>query len=231
MIEGSNSVEQIPETYDELYSSGGWAGIYELPYWRSQYYPVFTTVLKELRSKNVRRILEVGCGNGALAHMIINKTNIDYRGFDFSSVAIEQAGARTKHPDFFFVADAKNPSAYVGNYDCIICTEVLEHLQSDLEIIKHWNKGLLCICSVPNFDSKKHVRFFESEKDVKEHYGPLLKIEMMVKKKRPQLNDLSWRAYLRELIRNLHRPAKLKKIMGFKSFAEGGWFVFSGQRR
>lgn len=231
MKKASNTVQQIPETYDEIYSSGGSGGIYELPYWRSPYYPVFTAVLKELRRKKVRRILEVGCGNGALAHMIISKTNIDYRGFDFSPVAIRKAGARTKHPEFFFVADARDRSAYVGDYDCIICTEVLEHLEADLEVISIWNVGLIYICSLPNFHSKTHVRYFESEEDVEKRYGCLLEIKTIVKVKRPELTNLSWGAYSRQLTLNLHHPRKLKKILGFKSFAEGGWFVFSGQKR
>ena len=228
---GSNIEKQIPETYDEVYSSGGAEQIYELPYWRSQYRPVFNAVLKELTSRRVQSILEVGCGNGALAHMILTKTNIAYRGFDFSSVAIKKAGVRTNRPELFFVADARNPSAYVGYYDCIICTEVLEHLENDLEVIGLWKTGLLCICSLPNFDSRTHVRFFQNEEEVKERYGSLLNIKMIIKKKRPELADLSWKIYTRQLVLNLHNPAKLKKILGFNSFDKGGWFVFSGLKR
>jgi predicted TPR repeat methyltransferase len=84
-------VEQSPETYNEMYREGGYAGIFNLPYKASPYYPLFKYVLKELRRSNVQSVLEVGCGAGAFAHLLHEKTDIKYRGFDFSDVAVEQA--------------------------------------------------------------------------------------------------------------------------------------------
>src|SRR5215472_8740759 len=74
---------------------------------KSFYYPMFMRVVSELKRYKVTSVLEVGCGSGRIAELIARHTNgIAYRGFDFSSVAVEMAGRRTGKPDQFFVGNA-----------------------------------------------------------------------------------------------------------------------------
>jgi 2-polyprenyl-3-methyl-5-hydroxy-6-metoxy-1,4-benzoquinol methylase len=129
---------QTPGTYDDMFKDGGYAGVFDLPYKRSPYYPMFRDVRASLRKNEAKRVLEVGCGTGTMAHMLFDSTKMSYRGFDFSSIAVEKAKRRTGREDAFFVGDASTPETYDGlSYDAVICTEVLEHIEEDLLAMSH----------------------------------------------------------------------------------------------
>lgn len=218
--------------YDRIYSEGGAEKIYEVPYRHSGYYPLFRAVARALKARGTQSLLEVGCGSGGLAHLLSEQGGLRYRGFDFSPVAVDRARIRLGQSDFFFVGDARKPESYTGEYDTIVCTEVLEHIEADLEVVAGWRPGTAVVCSVPNFDADNHVRHFRSENEVRKRYGELLDIESVVRVKKPFLSDISWGSYARALRWNRYRPARLAAILGFASFDElGGWFVFSGRRK
>ena len=224
---------QSKETYDRIFAEGGYQGLYDLPYWHSAYYPLFKAVLAGVLKHGGKAVLEVGCGTGAFADLLMDRSSLAYRGFDFSEVAVEKARARTGRQRCFFVGDATLKSSYEGQtYDCIVCTEVLEHIDNDLEAIAHWKPGIFCACSVPNFDAETHVRFFKSEDEVKHRYGNLIDIESVVRIKKPVQSNISLANILREMSWNRYRPSQLMAIMGLGSFESlGGWFLFSGTRR
>jgi 2-polyprenyl-3-methyl-5-hydroxy-6-metoxy-1,4-benzoquinol methylase len=231
MNESKTRPAQIAATYDAMYRSGGHEGVYALPYRRSRYYPLFRAVLAELRRRDARAVLEVGCGVGTFASMLFEKSAIGYAGFDFSPVAVAAAVQRTGRSGAFYVADATSESSYARPYNTIVCTEVLEHIEADRRAVELWRPGTDCICSVPNFDSSTHVRYFNSEDDVRRRYGDLIDIRSLRRIKLPALTDLSWRSYLQALRWNRHRPKRLLDILGFSRFDEGGWFLFAGIRR
>jgi SAM-dependent methyltransferase len=227
------SKEFASQQYDDIYSTGGIDGIYDLPYWHSGYYPLFKAVWRTLAARGSRSVLEVGCGSGGFAHLALSSRRlIGYRGFDFSAVAVQRATVRTRRPELFFVGDARQPSSYEASFDTIVCTEVLEHIEADIDVVSAWPSGTYCVCSVPNFDADNHVRFFRSIADVRRRYGALIDIEHVAQIKKPFLSDLSWRSRARSLIWNRYRPRRLQAIMGLASFEElGGWYVFSGVKR
>jgi len=222
---------QNAQTYNRQYAEGGYAGIYRLPYWQSPYYPLYKIVLHELRARAVKSVLEVGCGNGSLAQMLFERTAIQYTGFDLSEVAVEMAIERTKRPDAFYVGDATLPENYRKEYQCIVCTEVLEHVPADLKVISLWPSGVSCICSVPNFDSDYHVRYFDSQQEVLQRYGALLDIEKITFKRTPRVPKRTWRAYGRLLARSVLRLEYVKRVFGSTpSNSIRGWFVFCGKK-
>jgi len=227
------NLPQSSETYNRIFARGGYQGAYELPYWHSSYYPLFKAVLAGVLRHGVKTVLEVGCGTGGFAQLLMDKTSLNYRGFDFSEVAVESAKARTGRPEAFSVANATIRSSYEGcDYDCVVCTEVLEHIEQDLDTIAHWKPGIFCECSVPNFDSETHVRYFKSEAEVVNRYKALIDIERVIRIKKPVLTDISFANTLREIRWNRNQPQKLLEILGFGSFdSVGGWFVFSGPRK
>lgn len=218
--------------YDAMYATGGFEGVYELPYRHSGYYPLFKQVRRALRRGGARSVLEVGCGTGALAHMLYDREpRLTYRGFDFSPLAVERASRRFGQSRLFSVADARAPESYAGEPDAIVCTEVLEHIDADLQVVAQWRAGCYCVCSVPNFDADDHVRHFASEESVRKRYEDLIDIERVVRVKRPFLTNLSMRSRARALLWNRYRPRRLLAILGLTSFEEsGGWFVFWGRR-
>lgn len=224
---------QTPSTYDTMFNEGGFAGVFDLPYKRSPYYPLFLAVRDALRKQNPQRVLEVGCGTGSMAQMIFDSTPLQYRGFDFSSVAVEKAKKRTKNADAFFVGDATSAATYAGlHYDAVICTEVLEHIEDDLLAISHWAPGTLCVCSVPNYDADTHVRHFRNAEEVARRYENLLDIQTIEMRCKPFLDDLSLAHWLQALKWNRYRPDRLLWLLGISNFdRNGGWFIFSGRRR
>lgn len=71
------------------------------------------------------RVLDVGCGNGGLAHLIADK--VDYTGIDISTLAI--ASARKVAPRGTFIAcDAMSSNKNLGVFDAIVFNELLYYL-------------------------------------------------------------------------------------------------------
>lgn len=70
------------------------------------------------------RVLDVGCGNGALARLLVGQERISYFGLDFSEAAL--VAARTAVPTgTFILADAEHPPKDLGTFDIIVFSEVL----------------------------------------------------------------------------------------------------------
>jgi 2-polyprenyl-3-methyl-5-hydroxy-6-metoxy-1,4-benzoquinol methylase len=86
-------------------------------------------ILRLLGSPSGKKILDVGCGNGWLAALLIDK-GFDVYGTDASLLGIEIANQR--HPGRFFVQDLSKdtlPDALAAHaFQVIISTEVVEHL-------------------------------------------------------------------------------------------------------
>lgn len=137
-------------------------------YSRSRYLPVWEAVIEELSDR--ARILEIGCGTGQFAALLHDRGFREYRGFDFSSSAI--ARARKTVPDFDFrVADARDPTAYEGDHDTVVATEVLEHLDDDLAVLRLLAPGTTVHFTVPTKNDPSHVRFFPRVAGVRARYS------------------------------------------------------------
>jgi cyclopropane fatty-acyl-phospholipid synthase-like methyltransferase len=195
---------------------------------RDRYQPLFERIIANIQDHGSRAILEVGCGSGFLAEIILRQHHGTYHGFDFSSQAIRNAGARTGCPEVFSVSGALDTESYACEYDTIVCTEMLEHVDGDLDVIRLWRNGAWCVCSVPNFDYAGHVRFFKSSDEVAARYGGLIDIKAVIKIARP----ISIKSYLRHLRWSWNNPSELIGLLGIQMFARlGGWFLFYGTKR
>jgi 2-polyprenyl-3-methyl-5-hydroxy-6-metoxy-1,4-benzoquinol methylase len=214
--------------YDQLHDE---AGTYDLPVRRSPYYPLFRRIVDRIADGGYRRVLEVGCGSGALAELILTETQADYRGFDFSATAVRKATARTGRA-LFAVGDATDPASYGGDYDVIVCTEVLEHIAADTAAIELWRPGVPCLCSVPNFDYDGHVRFFRTVAEVRARYDDVIAIKSVERVAKPVRAGLTLGDYLRKLRWSRDDPRRLMGLLGVNTFdAIGGWFLFDGVTR
>ena len=145
---------------------------YHRPYAQSRYYFLWTVIADRVRRSSFRRVLEIGCGPGQLAAFLLDQGVEQYAGLDFSPVAVEMA--RTNVPGARFVVDdARTSSIYTEfEYDVIICTEVLEHIQDDLLVLSRFPAGTRCLCTVPNFQYESHVRHFRNTSEVAARYAP-----------------------------------------------------------
>src|SRR5260370_10391274 len=94
---------------------------------RTRYDGLFRKVVANIRNHGCRSILEVGCGSGFLAKMILQEYNGIYSGFDFSAEAIGNASFRTRRPELFFFGHALYSPSFMGDYDTILFTEMFVH--------------------------------------------------------------------------------------------------------
>ena len=214
------------EFYDRIHSENYG------PETRALYYPLLRRVVGCIRDHGSRSILEVGCGSGFLAEMILREYAVNYSGFDFSEVAVHNAGNRTGRSELFFRGDALDAGSYACDYDTVVCTEVLEHIDGDLDVIRLWRSGTWCVCTVPNFDYPGHVRFFHTRESVAARYGGLIDTRTVIKVARPLIPDRRISSYLRNLRWSRDDPSRFLGFLGVQTFARlGGWFLFYGIKR
>lgn len=223
------SEEAPASTYDDLYVE--YAHLFDRHYTKIWYYPMFHAALREVKRMGSRNVLDIGCGTGFFAHLLFDRTDIDYAGMDFSAIAIEKARRRTGKTSEFFLGDARLPETYARTFDTVVCMEVLEHIDDDLGVVALWPRGCACVCTVPNFDDSEHVRLFRHEDEVRERYGHLIDIARITRVARPLFRGRSLRDYFRQLRWSRDDPKKFLAHLGYRTFDNlAGWFVFSGKR-
>lgn len=201
--------EQLPAYYDQFFEEDR---SYHEHYRDSHYYVHWAKV--EFLLRNVPgTILEIGCGPGQLAHMLEDLGYTDYVGFDFSEKAIEIAKTRSKQS--FFVGDAREHDNYQRDYTTVVCLEVLEHVNDDLQIVKNVKPGTFCVFSVPNFPAPSHVRYFRSEREVRGRYYCLIDINKIY---------LVDNIYIFAGFRNDFKPTLFQRLL--KTRENVGWKSF-----
>jgi 2-polyprenyl-3-methyl-5-hydroxy-6-metoxy-1,4-benzoquinol methylase len=214
-----------PEAYDDVYTLDDRT----FEKFSTPYYALFHRVTEIAVAEKLSSVLEVGCGRGLMAELMV-RAGIPYIGFDFNVIAVEKARLRNgagRH----FVADATDPASYSAPYDGIVCCEVLEHIEADLRVIELWRPGCICICSVPNFDYKTHVRFFRHEDEICARYGGLLDIQRIERVAKPVRAGLTWHEYFRKVRWSRDDPRKLLGNLGVNTFDwHSGWFVLVARR-
>ena len=106
------------------------------------------------------RILEIGCGIGALTFLLSRKVRTgNIEAIDISTKSIEFAAARIKNPNILFsVADILNFTPAYPPFDKILLFDVLEHIPEQnhntlFANISTWMKGdSLLLINIPNPD-------------------------------------------------------------------------------
>jgi len=164
--------EAPAEVYDEMYANSVEAALH---YSNSRYYFTWTVILDRiLRISRQARVLEIGCGRGQFATLLMEHGIASYCGFDFSQKAIELANQLNSPRFKFHVGNAYTEPLLESaqeQFDVVICTEVLEHIDDDLLVLKRLQKGARLIATVPNFPYTTHVRHFETAQSVEDRYG------------------------------------------------------------
>lgn len=144
-------------------------------YSKTRYYCFWTVIVDRMLRTNIKSVLDIGCGTGQFAALLRDKGFTNYHGLDFSSKRVEYAQAIV--PEFSFsVADVFTTNLFQSfDYDAVVCTEVLEHINRDTDVILRLRQGTRFYGSVPNFPSASHVRYFstclEVEKRYKEYFA------------------------------------------------------------
>lgn len=173
-------MEQDSKYYDDIFETDNYKKKPEELPW----YPVWTAIIKEIQdyvgSAGITRVIDLGCGTGHFAELLNKEIpQLSYNGIDFSKVAIEKARERCPYVGYAFeqkdiltyeFQQSSNPTLY-------ICSEVLEHIEGDVELIKNLPEGAPIILTVPDFDDPGHVRKFTGIFEVVDRYRNLIDID------------------------------------------------------
>lgn len=112
------------------------------------------------RVKPGERVLDVGCGYGALAWSMVKRSRAMVTGIDLNGENIEKARRLYSQGNLTFIlADAEKdlPS---GQFETIVISNVLEHVERRVELIKKIQKNVSpkrWLIRVPMIDRHWHV--------------------------------------------------------------------------
>jgi len=138
--------------------------------------PLYNTALQYLEDVLPdETIVDLGCGCGYLAELLVGRA---YLGIDFCEMALGKVRKRVKeaHLILLDLRNSKNFEVY-RDFRVFVALEVLEHIIADREMIASIPFGSKVVFSVPNFDSKAHVRWFENPQVVIDRYDEWLNFE------------------------------------------------------
>ncbi|MEK8023199.1 MAG: class I SAM-dependent methyltransferase [Candidatus Hydrogenedentota bacterium] len=75
------------------------------------------------------KVLDLGCGIGAVAFSVASETGAAVTGVDWDAGSIETARARHQHPRLAYSVSDVSKDIPDGRYDVVILSNVLEHLR------------------------------------------------------------------------------------------------------
>lgn len=170
----SEKLEVGSERHSDYYDAG-YKEIeqYRRHYAESSYYFLWCVLIDRIKPAEVRCLFDIGCGPGQLGSFLRDRGLRKYMGLDFSHECIRMA--RSASPSLEFVcADAFTSDLFnTLDYDVVVLTEFLEHVERDLVILDRIRPGTRVYGSVPNFAHSAHVRHFNSKMEVCERYSSL----------------------------------------------------------
>lgn len=160
--------ERSSEWYDTGYAA---VKSYSKHYADSPYYPLWCVMLDRLAPAKVRCLFDVGCGPGQFAAFLRDQGLPRYVGLDFSDVCIRMAKSACEQFEFVCADAFKTDLFETLDYDVLVATEFLEHVENDLAIINRIRPGTRFYGSVPSFPHAGHVRYFSSSEEVMTRYA------------------------------------------------------------
>jgi SAM-dependent methyltransferase len=167
MLAQADGSEQGPDWYDQSFdASEHWRSHYS----ESGYYFLWTVIADRILRAQADAVLDIGCGSGQLASLLRDKGIPRYLGLDFSPKRIAQA--RKVCPEFEFreVDVFATDILDTYDYDVVLSTEFLEHVERDLDVIAKVRSKKRFIGTVPNFPYVSHVRHFRDANEVSQRY-------------------------------------------------------------
>jgi 2-polyprenyl-3-methyl-5-hydroxy-6-metoxy-1,4-benzoquinol methylase len=98
---------------------------------------VANAICERAKTLGARRVLDIGCGNGAIAGLLASH-GLDVVGLEQDEKGCAIAAAAWPAARFINVAVETDPAVLreqIGRFDLVISTEVLEHLYAPRELI------------------------------------------------------------------------------------------------
>lgn len=166
-------------------SASYYDAIYSRPYNTARFNDVYDAAMQMLHDipflKGEMRILDVGCGTGALMKRMLDH-GYQCAGFDFSIKALESCPvdvqSHVHHASAYNSAVWENCGLRRDNFNVVTAIEVFEHLD-DHRVLRNIPQGMVVVFSVPNFRSVSHVRTYPDIGAIRQWYAGVLDIQMV----------------------------------------------------
>jgi SAM-dependent methyltransferase len=123
----------MDETYEAKYHLQE-----EKHWWFETRRDIIINLLK--RSGRNSKILEIGCSGGPLIRALNELGYKNVQGIDISRDAIDLCRRREIHD--VFVMDGSKPEFEDGQFDIVIASDVLEHIEDEEKALSEWNRIL-----------------------------------------------------------------------------------------
>jgi methionine biosynthesis protein MetW len=120
----------------------------------SAYFEFDRPELRALVPAGARRVLDVGCGAGALGAALREERGIEVAGLEISAAAAARAGERLDAVVETNLELLEELPFEPGSFDAMVFGDVLEHLHDPhrlLRVLRPWlADGGALVCSIPN---------------------------------------------------------------------------------
>jgi len=127
-------------------------------------------IRKKISTGKSVRILDYGCGWGTFLFSLPHDPKLELFCFDISSKATEMLSKAAKFAGYSVevVPDVSNPAVLPGDFDVILCSHVLEHVEADNRLLDVLSKSLkhggVLLVNVPvneEVADPRHVRQYD----------------------------------------------------------------------
>lgn len=146
--------------------------------------PWFTTYLELAKMIDPHEeVVDLGCGTGRFIELLYRRDHYaQVTGIDWSAAALAEAEsyAKPRHQDAsrpkWIHQDLTEwrPDPLRAGNTVYVCSEVLEHLEDDRDLVRRIPPGHRLLFTVPNFHSESHLRVFTNVSELWRRYDRLL---------------------------------------------------------
>jgi cyclopropane fatty-acyl-phospholipid synthase-like methyltransferase len=106
----------------------------DVKYWKLKY---LTFLAERNCIKNeIKNVLEIGCATGELLNLFLSDLNLNKVGLDISDENISYAQSFFPHIKFYSKNHIEYFSSLDQEFDVVILSDILEHVEEDLEMLK-----------------------------------------------------------------------------------------------
>lgn len=118
-------------------------------------------VITAIMPKSAKKILDIGCGDGYLSYMLA-KRGKQTISVDFSMNRLKKLDRISNSNEILRIqTDATQLGLVSGTFDAVICSEVIEHIEDFMAVLKEAYRTLqtggTLIVTVPNKERIKHI--------------------------------------------------------------------------
>ncbi len=119
---------------------------------------MWLSIIRLLEKKD--KIIELGCGYGELSKMLIYSDFEYIKGYDNNRNKINNCknNLHDKYSDRFILENIYDEDIYNQDYSTVICCDVLDYIEDELEIRENIKSGTKIIFTIKKYKNSREIR-------------------------------------------------------------------------